>query len=373
MPKSCKSLWFSSVLRLLRESAVKSLPPLPDEALDLLSAMPGHRCCRCWCARSLRRALITGAGRGVRCRSAPGEIKSSLAPSSPPSWDRRRKWDQPSLPRHRRLPGSSSCSPGDDWRRERASLCSLMRRRLAHRSRCGAWGAGRVRRAGIQVIPSAFIAAVIGSAKKIGSTRSTTSPETSRKFRLFSRGISARRAPLSMPTWSGSARDFTALMFPWMLRSPRIIRPGWTECLLTRRVDGDDQGDPRFAGDTVAQQVDRFDVEVGRVHLLSDAHLPLLALEVGERPVDRLPHRPFDAPCDLQLARSRRATDLQAIEPDLALVVHRSGIDRARSQRVGRDHLPAALLGDADEPLFSGLVVDVARRRSGGTQTTPSS
>src|SRR5208282_5749209 len=67
------------------------------------------------------------------------------------------------------------------------------------------------------VIPSPFIAAVIGSEKNTGSTRSTMSPETSRKFRLFSRGINARRAPLSMPTWSGSARDRTALMFPWML------------------------------------------------------------------------------------------------------------------------------------------------------------
>ena len=50
------------------------------------------------------------------------------------------------------------------------------------------------------VNPNAFIAAVIGSEKKMGSTRSTMSPDTSRKFRLFSNGISARRAPLSMPT-----------------------------------------------------------------------------------------------------------------------------------------------------------------------------
>src|SRR5262245_60188908 len=47
----------------------------------------------------------------------------------------------------------------------------------------------------VQSIPSAFMAAVVGSEKKIGSTRSTMSPDTSRKFRLFSRGMSARRAP----------------------------------------------------------------------------------------------------------------------------------------------------------------------------------
>ncbi len=80
--------------------------------------------------------------------------------------------------------------------------------------------------ASIHVIPSAFIAAVIGSEKNTGSTRSTMSPETSRKFRLFSSGTSARRAPLSMATWSGSASDRTDLMFPWMLRSPRMTKPG---------------------------------------------------------------------------------------------------------------------------------------------------
>jgi hypothetical protein len=64
------------------------------------------------------------------------------------------------------------------------------------------------------VMPSAFIAAVIGSEKKIGSTRSTISPDTSRKFRLFSNGTSARRAPLSIATCKGSASERTDLMFP---------------------------------------------------------------------------------------------------------------------------------------------------------------
>ena len=50
------------------------------------------------------------------------------------------------------------------------------------------------------VNPRAFIAAVIGSEKNTGSTRSTMSPDLSRKFRLFSSGTNARRAPLSIPT-----------------------------------------------------------------------------------------------------------------------------------------------------------------------------
>ena len=64
------------------------------------------------------------------------------------------------------------------------------------------------------VIPNALTAAVMGSEKNTGSTRSTMSPATSRKWRLFSSGIRARRAPLSMPTCRGSAKERTALMFP---------------------------------------------------------------------------------------------------------------------------------------------------------------
>ena len=103
------------------------------------------------------------------------------------------------------------------------------------------------------VMPNAFIAAVIGSEKNTGSTRSTMSPETSRKFRLFSSGISALRAPLSIATCNGSARDRIALMFPWMLRSPRmtVARLDWQS--LEGRVDGDDQGNPGLASDMIAR------------------------------------------------------------------------------------------------------------------------
>jgi hypothetical protein len=63
--------------------------------------------------------------------------------------------------------------------------------------------AGRVAAPRRQLSPSTFIAAVFGSPQKTGSTCSTTSAGTSRKLRLFSIGISARRAPLSFATWSG--------------------------------------------------------------------------------------------------------------------------------------------------------------------------
>lgn len=49
-------------------------------------------------------------------------------------------------------------------------------------------------------IPNPFIAPCRTSPKKIGSIASRTSALTSKKFRLFSMGIRARRAPLSIAT-----------------------------------------------------------------------------------------------------------------------------------------------------------------------------
>ena len=72
-----------------------------------------------------------------------------------------------------------------------------------------------------------------------------------------------------MATWRARQGDRTALMLPWMLRSPRITSPACTDDLLDAEIDGDDQGDPALAGDVVAQQVDGLDVEIGRVHLLA--------------------------------------------------------------------------------------------------------
>ncbi len=69
------------------------------------------------------------------------------------------------------------------------------------------------------VLPNAFIATVIGSEKETGSTRSTISLETSRKFCLFSSRIGALRAPFSIATCNGSARNRIGLVFPWMVRS----------------------------------------------------------------------------------------------------------------------------------------------------------
>jgi hypothetical protein len=60
-----------------------------------------------------------------------------------------------------------------------------------------------------QVIPRAFIAAVIGSEKNTGSTRSTMSPETSRKFRLFSPAGPGPAGP-RCPSPPGGARPATA-------------------------------------------------------------------------------------------------------------------------------------------------------------------
>jgi len=46
--------------------------------------------------------------------------------------------------------------------------------------------------------------------------------EVARTFPLFSSWIDAMRAPLSIATCSDSANDRNGLIFPWMLKSPRI-------------------------------------------------------------------------------------------------------------------------------------------------------
>ncbi len=55
---------------------------------------------------------------------------------------------------------------------------------------------------------------------------------TSRKFRLFSIGISARFAPLSFATCNGSVSDLSGFMFPWMLMSPNTSNAGLTGAFL---------------------------------------------------------------------------------------------------------------------------------------------
>ena len=88
------------------------------------------------------------------------------------------------------------------------------------------------------------------------------SPVTSRKLRLFSNGIRARLAPLSMATWSGSTSERSPLMFPWTLRSPMTSKRGDWRCLLERRKRGDEEAESDLALDAVVEQVDDLDVEI---------------------------------------------------------------------------------------------------------------
>ncbi len=100
---------------------------------------------------------------------------------------------------------------------------------------------------------------------------------TSRKFRLFSIGISARLAPLSLATCSGSVSERSGLMLPWTLMSPRTSSAGLHGRLAQRRVGRDEERDADLGLDAVAEQVDHLDVEVRRVEVARDAELGLLA------------------------------------------------------------------------------------------------
>src|SRR5271165_1780739 len=102
-------------------------------------------------------------------------------------------------------------------------------------------------------------------------------------------------------------------------------------------------------------------MEIGRIDLLSNTHLNLLALlahQICEGPVNRLPRQTVDSTGDLELTGTRRATHFKPIETDLGVVVYRRGIHRSWGQRVERDHVSSSLFRHADELLFSRFVID---------------
>ena len=63
---------------------------------------------------------------------------------------------------------------------------------------------------------------MFGGAGWIGEHCVNSLHDVARKFRLFSSGINVVRAPLSIATCSDSANDRCGLIFPRMLKSPRI-------------------------------------------------------------------------------------------------------------------------------------------------------
>src|SRR5208337_284876 len=74
---------------------------------------------------------------------------------------------------------------------------------------------------------------------------------------------------------------------------------------LQRRVNGDHQGNPCFARNVIAEEIDGFNVEIGDVDLLPNAQLHLLAHQICEGPANRLAHQSFDSTRDLELTGTR--------------------------------------------------------------------
>lgn len=95
-----------------------------------------------------------------------------------------------------------------------AEAVTTARRICAHTDSAPRRGIRAERTAARDHPPRTFIAAVFASPKKIGSTCSMMSALTSRKLLLFSIGMRARLAPLSLATCSGSVSERKGLMFP---------------------------------------------------------------------------------------------------------------------------------------------------------------
>jgi hypothetical protein len=64
----------------------------------------------------------------------------------------------------------------------------------------------------------------------------------------------------------------------------------------------------------IVQQVDCLNVEIGRVNLLPDSHLHLLAHQVGKCSGNRFSHWPFNPVRDFELACAGRRADFKAVQ-----------------------------------------------------------
>lgn len=93
--------------------------------------------------------------------------------------------------------------------------------------------------------------------------------------------------------------------------------------LFERGIDRNKQGDTRFTGDAVAQEVDGFDMQVGCINSLADAHGGFVPLNICKGALHRFLHRAFDTTRKAQLTSAWRAADLDAVQSYLALIINR--------------------------------------------------
>ena len=179
---------------------------------------------------------------------------------------------------------------------------------------------------------------------------------------MFSMGMRARLAPLSMATCRGSTSDRTGLTFPWTLMSPSTSRPGCGGALRRIEYAATKKATPSSAFDLVPEEINDLDVEVRGIHLAADAEGALVCEQVAEGTVDRLLHGSRDTAGRFELAGSGRDRDLDAIHAHSSIATHRRTVDGARSQRVWRNQIFATLLRNANELLLTGLADLVAER-----------
>src|SRR5262252_5353774 len=100
-------------------------------------------------------------------------------------------------------------------------------------------------------------------------------------------------------------------------------------------------------------------MEIGRVDLLTNAHSNLMPQYVCKGPLHGFLHRTFNAPGDSELARARCRAHFETVEPDLALIIHRSRVHRPRCKGISSNHVSPALFRDANEAFLPRSTVNV--------------
>ncbi len=136
---------------------------------------------------------------------------------------------------------------------------------------------------------------------------------------MFSIGMSARLAPLSMATWSGSVSERTRLDVALDAHVAEDEQRRLGRGLAQRRVGGDEEGDAELGLDAVPEQVDHLDVEVGGVELAGDAELDLLRLQVAEGALTDSFIVPLTPPASFSLPVPVDDGDLDPVEADGAV------------------------------------------------------
>ena len=150
----------------------------------------------------------------------------------------------------------------------------------------------------IYVIPSAFIAAVMGSREDWIDPFNDVSRDLQEVALVLQGHQRAPRAVVHRNLERLHQRS-KGLDISLNAQVPKYHKARQHRLFLDGGVHRHDERDTCFTGHVIAEQVYALNMEIRRVHLLRDANLDLLRRQVSKSPLDRFAHCSIDAPAIL--------------------------------------------------------------------------